>query len=242
MTNGARRRGARRVDAVLVLLTFTAGITDAISFFGLGGVFTANMTGNLVLVGMSAAAGGSWAELLTGDVLRCTASFAGFAVGMLAGFRLLPAASPARPGSPWPRGFAAALAVVLALHVAFLAGWAATGARPGGAEGAALILVSAAAMGTQTAAARGLDRAGITSTFVTGTLTSLIAGLATGDRRHAGLRCGILGALLVGGLAGGLLLARWNVAAAAVAPATTALVVTLAAMRGPRRRTASARG
>lgn len=217
------RGGTFRTDTALILLTVTAGITDAISFLGLGGVFTANMTGNLVLVGMAATSDESWQEVLRGDVLRCTASFAGFALGMLAGFRLL---------RTRPAGSARVLAVGLGLHVLFLAGWAATDAAPGTAAGAGLIAASATAMGVQTAAARGLDRAGITTTFVTGTLTSLISGLAQGDRKHAGLRTAILAALLAGGLVGGLLLAYApRTAAVPLLVATAGAMLLLSARR-----------
>ncbi|WP_079255698.1 YoaK family protein [Streptomyces malaysiensis] len=209
------RAAHRRTDLALLLLTLAAGITDAVSFLGLGSVFTANMTGNLVMVGMAAGRGESWTEILHGDVLRCTASFAGFTAGMLAGFRL-----PARTGS-------AALYGTLVLHLFFLTGWAATGTDPGTAVGAGLILVSAAAMGLQTAAVRRMDRAGITTTFVTGTLTSLVSGLAGGDRTHAGLRTAVLAALLAGGVAGGLLLVWAPPVAAMVAPAATAAALLL---------------
>lgn len=37
---------------MLLFLSFGAGATDAFAFLALGGIFTANMTGNLVLVGL----------------------------------------------------------------------------------------------------------------------------------------------------------------------------------------------
>jgi uncharacterized membrane protein YoaK (UPF0700 family) len=40
-------------DALLLTLTAAAGSTDAVSFLALGRVFTANMTGNLVLLGIA---------------------------------------------------------------------------------------------------------------------------------------------------------------------------------------------
>jgi hypothetical protein len=78
----------RRTGLTLLLLAFAAGVTDAFSFLGLGSVFTANMTGDLVMVGMAAGRGESWTGILHDDVLRRTASFAAFTAGMLAGFRL----------------------------------------------------------------------------------------------------------------------------------------------------------
>jgi uncharacterized membrane protein YoaK (UPF0700 family) len=38
-------------DGLLLTLTAAAGSADAVSYLGLGRVFTANMTGNLVLLG-----------------------------------------------------------------------------------------------------------------------------------------------------------------------------------------------
>jgi uncharacterized membrane protein YoaK (UPF0700 family) len=40
---------------VLVVLTVTTGLVDAVSVLGLGRVFTANMTGNIVFLGFTAA-------------------------------------------------------------------------------------------------------------------------------------------------------------------------------------------
>jgi uncharacterized membrane protein YoaK (UPF0700 family) len=39
----------------LLVLTFTTGLVDAVSYLGLGHVFTANMTGNIVLLGFGIA-------------------------------------------------------------------------------------------------------------------------------------------------------------------------------------------
>ena len=42
----------------LLLLTFSTGLVDAVSYLGLGRVFTANMTGNIVLLGFGIAGSG----------------------------------------------------------------------------------------------------------------------------------------------------------------------------------------
>ena len=42
----------------LLVLTFSTGLVDAVSYLGLGRVFTANMTGNIVLLGFGIAGGG----------------------------------------------------------------------------------------------------------------------------------------------------------------------------------------
>ena len=43
------------LPTVLVVLTATTGLVDAITVLGLGSVFTANMTGNIVFSGFAAA-------------------------------------------------------------------------------------------------------------------------------------------------------------------------------------------
>ena len=45
----------RRSVVTLAALTVVSGFVDAVSFLGLGHVFTANMTGNVVLLGFAAA-------------------------------------------------------------------------------------------------------------------------------------------------------------------------------------------
>src|SRR6266478_2240860 len=41
----------------LLALTFTTGLVDAVSYLGIGHVFTANMTGNIVFLGFGIAGG-----------------------------------------------------------------------------------------------------------------------------------------------------------------------------------------
>ncbi len=76
---------ARRVQPLLLalsLLTLVTGLVDAACYLGLGRVFTANMTGNVVLLAFGAAG----AQGL--PVLAPTVSLAVFLVGAAAGGRL----------------------------------------------------------------------------------------------------------------------------------------------------------
>ncbi len=59
-------------DAMLLLLTLAAGCVDAISYLGLGHVFTAMMTGNTVLLGLALGQG----HIL--DALRSIRALLGF--------------------------------------------------------------------------------------------------------------------------------------------------------------------
>src|SRR6516225_3672469 len=58
----AFKRGAASVRhplaRALLALTFTTGLVDAVSYLALGRVFTANMTGNVVLLGFGIAGSG----------------------------------------------------------------------------------------------------------------------------------------------------------------------------------------
>ena len=49
------KNGHSPLAQALLALTFTAGLVDAASYLGLGHVFTANMTGNVVLLGFGIA-------------------------------------------------------------------------------------------------------------------------------------------------------------------------------------------
>src|SRR3954449_3724080 len=58
----ALARAARSIQhplaRALLVLTFTTGLVDAVSYLGLGNVFTANMTGNVVFLGFGIAGSG----------------------------------------------------------------------------------------------------------------------------------------------------------------------------------------
>src|SRR3954471_4601279 len=91
---GGRLSAAAVRDLLLVTLTFGSGAVDAITFLGLGKVFAAFQTGNVVFLGIGAAdAGGP-------DVLRVVCALAGFAAGMLAGTLI---ADPLGRSSFWSR-------------------------------------------------------------------------------------------------------------------------------------------
>jgi len=53
MANGSET--SKTLLLSLTMLTVVSGLVDAVSYLGLGHVFTANMTGNVVLLGFAAA-------------------------------------------------------------------------------------------------------------------------------------------------------------------------------------------
>ena len=185
-------------DALLVLLAFGAGSVDGISFLGLGRVFTANMTGNLVLLGVAVGRGAS------SEVVRSAVAFTAFVAGVFAATLMADRCAKRRT---WPTGVKLALAVEAAAQTAFLAGWLASAGRPGTTLEAVLTGASGLAMGLQSGAVIALGVVGISTTYLTGTLAGLIGELATarGSRRDWARRAALVAALLVGAACSGLL-------------------------------------
>lgn len=203
---------------LLVLLAFGAGTVDGISFLGLGSVFTANMTGNLVLLGVAVGRGAS------SEVVRSAAAFTAFVVGVFGASRIVDRSAKRRP---WPTGVTVALAVEAVAQSALLAGWLASAGRPGIPLEAVLTATSGLAMGLQSGAVIALGVVGISTTYVTGTLTGLIGELATatGSRRDWARRAGLVAAILVGAACSGLLVLHARRAAPALPLAVTLLVL-----------------
>ncbi|WP_433467567.1 YoaK family protein [Spirillospora sp. CA-128828] len=223
---GDPSRSPLRLRAVLlVLLTFGAGTTDVVGFLGMEKVFTANMTGNIVLFGLAAGEGNG------ADLARCGVATLAFALGLLAGFGI---AGRSGHGRVWPPRVTAVLGFVLALQTVFLAGWAMADAEPRGGGLLALIALSSVAMGAQTAAARSMAADGITTTFVTGTLTSMMGGFAAGQGTAAGLRTAVILALGAGAAVAGALMTHAPILAAALSPLVLAAVIAGAFRLHPR--------
>jgi uncharacterized membrane protein YoaK (UPF0700 family) len=200
-------------DVLLLALTAAAGWIDALAYTALGHVFTANMTGNLVLLGLAVG------TAQPGSAARSAVALGGFAAGAL-----LASALTRDVAGDWPGRVTAALGIEAAALVTFTAlWWAGAGIDP-------LIALSAVGMGIQSAAVRRLAVAGVATTFVTGTLTSLMAGLAA-LRPSSGwaLQATVLAALLAGATAGAAMSVRAPGAAAA-GPAVLVTAVAVAAL------------
>jgi uncharacterized membrane protein YoaK (UPF0700 family) len=183
-------------DVRVVLLTLTTGAVDAVTFLLLGKVFSSVITGNLVLLGVSAATRAS-SEAIHGGV-----ALAGYAAGVAVGARL--AARGEDHDATWPRSVTVTLAVELCVLAAFCVGWELSGGRPHDGALLVLLVLTASAMGMQSAAVRELGH--MSSTYLTSTLTGIVAALATGKLPEAmGRSVGAIAAIVVGALAGGIL-------------------------------------
>jgi len=157
-----------RRDILLLALTWAAGSVDAISFLALGHVFTANMTGNTVLLGLHLAQEQGTAAL------RSLTALVGFGGGLVAGALLV---ERSREEGAWPRAVTLALAFEAVILLGFALGASVTGAVGDAWTGQVLIALSAMGMGIQSAAVRHLDVPGVATTYVTGTLTSAVTAL-----------------------------------------------------------------
>jgi uncharacterized membrane protein YoaK (UPF0700 family) len=234
----SRASSTARRDMLLAGLAWTAGFVDAVSYLGLGNVFTANMTGNTVLLGIALGRGAHLA------VLRSLAALAGFCIGVVAGALVV-----IRSDSPaiWPSSITNALALEVGALFALALGWhwAGAPADPGPME--LLIVVSGFTMGVQSAAVRRTGVSAITSTAVTGTLAGVMAGavgwlhhpVASSDQEHpqsarSGFRLSSTAwlAYALGGLAGGVIEVRWRSASMWPAVVVVGLVVAAAATFG----------
>ena len=155
-------RGLRLV-AVLLGLTVVSGLIDAVSYLGLEHVFTANMTGNVVVLGFAAAGAPGF------SVPHTLTSLGSFVVGAMAGGRV---AVRLGGGSrrTWARLTLAAEAVLLGISA--VVAFAAPGAT---ATAYTLIAVTAFAMGLRNATVRKLGVPDLTTTVLTMTLTGLAA-------------------------------------------------------------------
>ncbi len=153
-----------------MVLTFVTGSADAMGFLALGGAFSSVMTGNMVLFGLSA--GRADAEL----AVTSGCAILGFVSGVLVGARI---AGVARSGDPvWPRQVTWALLVELVVFGGYVVAWELTSGDRSSAAQLALLVVSATALGIQSSAIQRFGVSGLSSTYLTGTLTSLIGDVA----------------------------------------------------------------
>ena len=164
----------RRRHCLLLLLAFTSGAIDAIGLVALGGVFTSVMTGNMIFLG---------AGLATGDqdaAVRALIAICAFMAGAFVGARI--AGSPRTGDACWPRAVSVALCVELLLLLSFSVVWWFSDANPGAETRLVLLAVDALALGVQSSAILRFGIRGLSTTYMTGTLTSVMSALAAG--RH----------------------------------------------------------
>jgi uncharacterized membrane protein YoaK (UPF0700 family) len=158
---------------LLLLLGFTSGAIDAVGLVALGGVFTSVMTGNLIFLGAGIANHNG------GEALRALVAICAFMAGAFVGARI---AGPPRPGDNcWPRAVSVALGVELVLLLGFSAAWWSSSGEPMPGMQTGLLAAAALALGLQSSAILRFGIQGFSTTYMTGTLTSVMSALAAGQ-------------------------------------------------------------
>ena len=203
------------LPALLLLLTFGTGLIDAISILGLGRVFVANMTGNVVFIGFALA--GARGYSLWGSLV----ALAGFLVGAALGGLLI-----SRIGSHRGKLLRDALIVQLILFLAALVVSFVAGGRIAIAGQLVIIALGAIALGIQNAVVRHLGVPDMTTTVLTMTLTGIGSDLRKKDLATATRRLIAVLAMLLGAGIGALLVLWLGVTVGLLAVALV-LVVTL---------------
>ncbi|MFJ9776570.1 YoaK family protein [Kitasatospora sp. NPDC101157] len=195
-------------------LTLVSGLIDAVSYLGLGHVFTANMTGNVVVIAFALA--GAPGFSVTGSLT----SLAAFLLGALLAGRI----ATRHAGTRRP----AQLRTVFILEVALYGAAAAivfvrNADGPGPAQYAVIALL-ALAMGIRNGTVRGLGVPDLTTTVLTLTLTGLAADsrLAGGSAPRRRRKLLSVATMLAGAAPGAVLVLHGQTAWALVASAVLA--------------------
>ncbi|HEY4464012.1 MAG TPA: YoaK family protein [Streptosporangiaceae bacterium] len=220
-------------DWLLVALSFSTGVYEAICFLSFGKVFTAFQTGNIVFLGVGLAgtrppAGPNWITVVI--------SLAAFAAGAALAMPILKAvgAETDLRGNAvfqvWPRRVSIVLGISLLLAIAFFAVWQTTSAPIQLAY--TLIALSAFAMGAQMNAIRSLHVPGMSTTAFTATFISLVNGIKTWSLTGAAVRrlAGSLIGLAAGALLGDSMLRYAHAYAPLVPVVVIALVIAIASV------------
>ena len=205
---------------LLLVLTCATGLVDAVSVLGLGRVFVANMTGNVVFLGFAAAG-------VPGFALAASlAALAGFLIGALAGGRLV-----ARRRSQRGTLLRDTTAIELVLLVPGVALLAIIPGAPGSAVASMVAALAAAALGLQNTTVRHLAVPDLTTTVLTMTLTGIAADIRSARRPVVTRRVLAVGTMFLGAVAGGLLVLHvrlaWALAPVPVLLAAVSSVLTM---------------
>jgi uncharacterized membrane protein YoaK (UPF0700 family) len=200
---------------LMLALTFSTGVVDAVGYLGLDRVFTANMTGNVVILAMALTGAGGLP--IIGPLIALALFMTGAAIGGRT-VRGLPAG--------WHRQTTVLLSIVAALLLIASVCAFVVGPRP---EWLNFAITGALglAMGAQAGAARHIGVADVTTVVVTSTLVGLAFDSRFGggkDKHPWGRRAGAI-VLLAAGAASGALLLRVGIGYGTLLAAIITIVV-----------------
>jgi len=195
------------IPYALLGMTAVTGLVDAVSFLSLGRVFTANMTGNIVLLAFATAP-------VSGlSIARSLTALLAFLAGAVLGGRVMAGAS-----ADSQIRFAVQ-AFLLEVAFLFAASFCGIGYRADLLEDSfqpfALIALTALAMGTRNAAVRKLAIPDLTTTVLTLTITGIGAdsSLAKGNNPRLARRLESIAAMFLGAALGAVVI-HYSISAA----------------------------
>ena len=220
-------------DWLLVALSFSTGMYEAICFLSFGKVFSAFQTGNIVFVGVVAA--GTRAPLGP-NAVTVVISLAAFAAGAALAMPVLKAFGANadlrgnRSIQVWPRRVSAALGIGCLMQAGFLAVWMTTSSPAHRAY--ILIALGAFAMGLQMNAIRSLQVPSVSTTAFTATFISWVSAVQSRSLTKPAARrlTGSLVGLAAGGFLGDWMLSHAHSYAPAVPVAVIATVIAIASV------------
>lgn len=178
---------------LMLALTFSTGVIDAVGYLGLDRVFTGNMTGNVVLLGMAVAGDTNLSSL------RLALALLFFMVGAVLAGRLL------RKGAEgWSGRMSLSLLMVAVVTAGLAVCVAVVDVHATELLGSTTTCVLAMVMGIQAATAKRLKVAEITTVVVTSTITGLAADswFAGGNGKHWARRTLAIALIGLGALVG----------------------------------------
>ena len=213
----------------LLGMTVVTGLVDAVSFLSLGRVFTANMTGNIVILAFATAHASGL------SIARSSTALLLFLVGAIFGGRIMARASAESQIRFATQAFV--LEVVFLVAASFCSIGYKSDLLGHSFQPFVLIALTALAMGTRNAAVRKLAIPDLTTTVLTLTITGIAAdsSFAKGNNPRLARRVAAVFAMFFGAALGAVII-RYSISAAlALATAISVLCNTalIRALRAP---------
>lgn len=213
-------KSASPLPGLLLLLSTTTGLVDAVSVLGLGKVFTANMTGNIVFLGFAAAGTPGFA------VKPYLVALLSFLIGALVAGRIGThlGQRPLRQWLTWAAVVEGGLLALAGACALLTTPWI-----------DAIIALTALAMGFRNATIRMLKVPDLTTTVLTLTLTGIAAdsSLAGGHGPNLPRRIAAVASIFAGAAVGALMVTHWGLALPLGLAATIVLLGTLLCVTHP---------
>ncbi|MCU1481683.1 MAG: hypothetical protein JWQ19_2469 [Subtercola sp.] len=218
---------------LMLALTFSTGVVDAVGYLGLDRVFTGNMTGNVVILGMALA--GADGLPIIGPVVALLS----FMLGAVIAGRVL---RPIKDG--WTARSTGLLTAVAAIMVALAVTLILYGGTPPQPQEYIVTMFLAIGMGIQAGTARHIGVKDVTTVVVTSTITGFAAdSRLAGGKGQPWFRRGAAIVLIACGAATGALLLRlglgWGVSLTGLITVIVAILGHVGARESARRAAAA---